>query len=1357
MLFSTFLYFIMALNEIILKSITWIKEQLTVFERRFAKDTRHSNALGYEDLTPIDNVENSRAYEDALLFALKNNRSIRNIAITGPYGSGKSSIIKTFENNHKEYKFLNISLASFVDKKEPADDSNGNEQLQTEQNRLIEVSILQQMFYRVKGQDIPDSRFTRIHNLNKKQIISWVVAFLLGLFATTIIFNPYFISKLSFWKNIYKSHSDALLIISIAINLAISVRLFVYFLRLLNNSKFQKLNITKGEIELGPKGDTSILNKHLDEILYFFEVTKFNVVVIEDLDRFDSPEIFTKLRELNILINNSDQVNRHIVFIYSIRDDMFTDKTRTKFFDFIIPIIPVINSSNSLDMILRKINSPNIANGFLSDIALYVDDMRLLKNILNEFILYKENLKSISLREDKLLAMITYKNAYPNDFASLHKNEGIVYNMFASKPILIENSISKNLKEIGKIEEKIKKINATNIDDLDELVDIYLANILKAMPEEAIGLNIRGQHILFSKLNDDKYFETLSEDSQKILQYIRRNPTHHYSIYDENSNTTFGKIEQKINKNYTYKERKDLIDDKNNNIIKSLQNKMAELNEEISKLKSKSLSEVLKLDDDNFSLLPVELKSMKVLAYFIREGFIDEMYSSYISYFYEGTLSINDKKFLMSIKDRESIGFEYKLERIGGLFRWLSLYDFETPAMLNFDMLNYLIDNKKRVLNKMHLQECCNVFFQQLCNKSEISIKFIDEYTRARTVSKDLLSVIVKDEILTSVKESLETARQEELLYFINEICRKWSGFWDHIDLESKYSKERKDEFLKQIIMFADLEDIKMLNGRSTLSQYISHSPDFLTLIPEHRYFQKMLDVIKILDIKFEEITYPNPTNILFDYVYDTDRYMINEKMIELILRTKSTLDSDSIDALVTSNYTIIQKSSCQNIILYLSENIETYLTDVFLKIETNTKESEESVIYLLGREKIPKELKEKIIEKQAILFTDIRNLDSEFWDVVFKSNKVFASWVNIIEYFKFKRIPSYTIINYINQKWVYEKLFVSGFVSDKSIDPEILHDVVDILILYESISDECFEQITAVIPYKYDDLAFENLSANKIKALVKNKIIRLSPENYARLKNNENYASGKYVALIENDIDSYLKDIGNYKMDAGGYIALLKSKKLKPDQELTVALNVTPEIIDEKIGLETLIENVYIEHAYQNINYDILKKIIECSHSLENIIKIIINNLDNQDENKIQALLIKLREPYSELVINAKNIIIPRSDLNKALIEKLKANGYISTYEEEKEILKINFEYPLEIIKATYGTAENEVDVTDKVKQLVINNKFTVTVTNDIVGGDENDPVRGVLKILKILYKIREKETIAAIKEGETFTIPEE
>ena len=57
----------------------------------------------YRDLAPIDSIENGDEYIEALNWAFQN-KKIKNIALTGPYGAGKSSIIETFlaENDKKE-------------------------------------------------------------------------------------------------------------------------------------------------------------------------------------------------------------------------------------------------------------------------------------------------------------------------------------------------------------------------------------------------------------------------------------------------------------------------------------------------------------------------------------------------------------------------------------------------------------------------------------------------------------------------------------------------------------------------------------------------------------------------------------------------------------------------------------------------------------------------------------------------------------------------------------------------------------------------------------------------------------------------------------------------------------------------------------------------------------------------------------------------------------------------------------------------------------------------------------------------------------------------------------------------------
>ena len=102
----------------------------------------NQNPYNFEDLAPKDD-HNKEIYVDSLAWAIKNQR-IKNLALTGAYGSGKSTILRTFEKRHPEFQYLNISLAAFGDEKE-------QEKINLDS---IEKSILQQMFYREKSKKL---------------------------------------------------------------------------------------------------------------------------------------------------------------------------------------------------------------------------------------------------------------------------------------------------------------------------------------------------------------------------------------------------------------------------------------------------------------------------------------------------------------------------------------------------------------------------------------------------------------------------------------------------------------------------------------------------------------------------------------------------------------------------------------------------------------------------------------------------------------------------------------------------------------------------------------------------------------------------------------------------------------------------------------------------------------------------------------------------------------------------------------------------------------------------------------------------------------------------------------------------
>lgn len=141
----------------------------------------------------------------SILKSAIDDEDVRNVAISGPYGSGKSSIIKTFEKYYPKYKCLNLSLAAFAEEfqslqnesnsgnQTQGDKPNNREQSFVDSNIVqmeqLEYSLVQQFFYHVKASGIPDSRFGRIRRWNRTEKGLWSVAILFFAISLFYIFD----------------------------------------------------------------------------------------------------------------------------------------------------------------------------------------------------------------------------------------------------------------------------------------------------------------------------------------------------------------------------------------------------------------------------------------------------------------------------------------------------------------------------------------------------------------------------------------------------------------------------------------------------------------------------------------------------------------------------------------------------------------------------------------------------------------------------------------------------------------------------------------------------------------------------------------------------------------------------------------------------------------------------------------------------------------------------------------------------------------------------------------------------------------------------------------------------------------
>ncbi|EAT0787743.1 hypothetical protein EJ254_24610, partial [Salmonella enterica] len=135
-----------------------------------------------------------------------------------------------------------------------------------------------------------------------------------------------------------------------------------------NRNVFKKINVQGNEIEIFEESEESYFDRYLNEVLYLFENVNADAIIFEDMDRFNSNHIFERLHEVNRLVNIQRTLAGHkkstLRFIYLLRDDIFISKDRTKFFDYIIPVIPVVDSSNSYDHFISHFDDGGILELF---------------------------------------------------------------------------------------------------------------------------------------------------------------------------------------------------------------------------------------------------------------------------------------------------------------------------------------------------------------------------------------------------------------------------------------------------------------------------------------------------------------------------------------------------------------------------------------------------------------------------------------------------------------------------------------------------------------------------------------------------------------------------------------------------------------------------------------------------------------------------------------------------------------------------------------------------------------------------------------------------------------------------------
>lgn len=1245
---------------------------MSFWNRKKKEKVEKYKEIPFQHLAPIDTIDDKTIF-DALDYALSQN-NVHNIALTGNYGSGKSSILESYIKRSrncpliewglkqiskipflinctkKKKWFLKISLATFAIEND--DNTNSpKDVIPTTTEQEIEKSILQQIFYRKSGRKFPYSHFSRIKKIGLfRKIVTEIVIL-------TLLLIPLYIKNgnlIDYIKKQFASAPDKFDLTLAFFCFAAFIIVLYKCISLAYKLRLAKFSFQDAEIEFeGKANEESLLNKYLDELLYFFEVTEYNVVVIEDLDRFKNTEIFIKLRELNTLLNNYEKINRKIVFVYALRDEVFKDSSRTKFFDFIIPVIPVINNQNSSDILLNlrsgNLESPlkELDEDFLQDIGLYVDDMRLLINSINEFKIYDKKINEsdyienketkVSRDRNKIFALILYKNLYPNDFALLAQNKGELHSIFEKKKDVAEKEKTRIEQEIAQLEAKIADIESQIEVDIQELRTIYVAKVFSKKPKNNTYI-----------ANDISDF--LSDEAFQKIQMGNPLPcvVPGYSGVNRGSfKYDFFAVEKEVNSLYSYKEREERLTKKLNGEIENFKQQVAEKKTALSNIQQMSIEEMLDEFPSELFVTDVNLINKDFIIFLLRYGYIDENYFEYISYFYANSLSEQEKQYLLLIKNRQKPNFDLLINNanFGKVVARIKDSEWKLPAVLNYSMLDFII-----AFDDIHIDLFLRALWNyKLFNRNSLFLSKFNTYPNNQSKLYRRLYDLFRRE--NNWLDKLFSDEKSNVMY----------NFFIYV----QFDKTEND-----VITFL-INDISYLHRMDIDKDTVASKINYYGL-----KFNLLEDTAK----------YP-----VYDILLDNAAYIISKKNIDIIIKHAN---GDVTEESIKDYYTQISKLKKQNIKAYVDQNIDVFVNDIVLSTGDSMAESEEAFIELLNDENLATETKAKLIEKNNCVVSDITRIkgaeiqladgDNKSIDIrnlLYKHKKVSPSWVNIYEIFKYNGNKlDQCLVDYLNDEQIVNKLIESKPLADEEVEEnkgshEVASTFYNNVLVAKNLSLSSFAKIMEVYPWCYEAKQ-NNIDSDKLDIIIELGKISLSFDNYSKIGNNYPSLLPKY---IKKHFDDFINKWSELKIviDINNLKLLLDCSELDKDQKTTL-FKLPLEIWGSTISKEDYIwlGKKIIE---LNISQEIQAPVLQILRSIDDendLIKIIClqgkyHYLRNNDI--INIVNSKMGEPYQSCVKReGKHEKIPYSKLNQQFCAVLSAKGIISRYQIEGDKIRV-------------------------------------------------------------------------------------
>lgn len=1151
----------------------------------------------FVDLAPTDAADENGVYTAALSAATSNDR-VFNVALTGPYGSGKSSVIKSFLKSYGG-KPLHISLAAFLPEAvSPAGVVSKQE---------IERSILQQMLYGADANRLPLSRFKRIQSPSRWWIpVSLFVVF--GLVALwRLIQKRDEVMTGGFFRPLDFTNWFNLLTFGIG---GLFVWLLFYRLYVASFGISLK-SVSLKDIEITPEAVTSesILNRHLDEIIYFFQSTTYDLVVIEDLDRFEDTEIFVTLREINALVNGNVGVKRRVRFLYALRDDMFKNTDRTKFFEFIVPVIPIISSTNSIDKVLdqgRRLSLEDRLNGrFLREVSIYLTDLRLIQNIFNEYAIYIDNLDpkhDNGLDADKLLAILIYKNMYPSDFEELHRGKGQLAGILHGHERYVAAREASYATEIARLEGLLQIGDRQLADDLTDLRRIYAMAIVELIPVATPRISPdQTTPIDARNLMDEGRLESIL--SARSVYYISAQG--YWQKFPK------AELEEKVGNYERFEQRKSDLEKKSASFRDQTSKQLNDLREKLNNIRLTKFSSILReYSEEDGNLFDGFGDNADLARYLVLEGYLDDTYYQYTSLFHAGRLSPNDHRFLVSIRSYRNPKPDFQVDNPKEVIDAMRDEDFDRDFALNVKIADCLLAGDATYSSKKQRM------LQFIASDFDRCEAFMASYYE-RGVAVDEL-----------VRGLVET----------------WTGFpaavmvspAKHIHA-ARMIRHLPDRMLSALAKnHPDFSEFISNNLADVLAQGIDFPPERLTLL--------RLETRDLSSIESHPVT----VKTLFEH----GQYVLSIDNLEFIYRNQLRLNQSG--RLREQNYTALLETGNGPLLEKVDRHFAYYLRNVLFALPGNDRESVPTILRIINRKEVGFDDAAELLAKQAALLPSLEGVPIDLHAELFRLQRIEPTWGNCLAFQRSENFDEGVLTEFLNRGDTVAALRKS--IIPDALEGRTLHEFV---VENDALSDEAYAAYVQCLPHKADAFP-KSVSITKTKTLVDRNLVVFSPENLARLAT----STALGVEFVRKNIAGFFEVQDDCDVDDDFRQKLLEAN-IGDEARLRILSSMDVDSLQNVPARAALVGDI-VARTKADVPYlgvDAARAVVLASRPLETQITLLNLFRDKFDDEQVKDLLHSMPSPLPDIRPSFDKPRLPDTMINVEFVTWLEARKIISSW----------------------------------------------------------------------------------------------